>query len=536
MIADAASIAAMVEAVGSRSARWVRIKREEFFLREEERTGHNRMPKDIVQQRTRFQHAISSLSSSSNSSNNGSSSEEGNNKRKRATTNQNSPGGASAQQGTVNNISNSSNEGGQGLHDYHAKPLPDPKLPDQDRNSEEYDESGDDSKRVNDISSGEDSAAAIKEGRPAKRQKSNVEATGAIVPVPTPLPTPFAKMPETAGLAAAKASTVGFLPPNISKRGGIAHNVRPVAAAVTAPKNGNARLAFAPAVVLPPFAGIGKRNQVPTVSVAAAAAGANTTGSVAAQPICGLSNNATVAGAVAVPRGDTARVDFANAAALDGPSTIIPAGPAVISGDVETSSSNNTCRTNHQIRAYYHVNEDDMILMEDVIMCPFVFRTKDAVKCGALAECVMHGMLRGHFSSRNKLQSVEMIYDAMGFMQQLERASGSEMMAQIIPGSLEMALSPGSQECRVITLAVPPYRIVNVNEAWTKLTKYSQMEAEGMELFNLLECPATEGQPASPPYELDGVMEGRCRCTTRFHCDKDGREYVDFVSSYPLTK
>jgi PAS domain-containing protein len=174
--------------------------------------------------------------------------------------------------------------------------------------------------------------------------------------------------------------------------------------------------------------------------------------------------------------------------------------------------------------------------MEDIIMCPFVFRTQDAVLCGALAECVMPGMLRGHFSSRNKLASVEMIYDAMGFMQQLERASGSELMAQIIPGSLEMALSPGSPECRVITLAEPPFRIVNVNETWTKLTKYTQMEVEGVELFSLLDPPPTEDQPSNPPFDLDDVMEGRCKCATRLHCDKDGREFVDFISSYPLTK
>jgi hypothetical protein len=177
-----------------------------------------------------------------------------------------------------------------------------------------------------------------------------------------------------------------------------------------------------------------------------------------------------------------------------------------------------------------------MILMDNIIMCPFVFRTQDAVLCGALAECVMPGMLRGHFSPRNKLVSMEMIYDAMGFMQQLERASGSEGTARIIPGSLEMALSPGSDECRVITLAQAPYRIVNVNEAWTILTKYSQMEAEGMELFALLESLGPEDQPASPPYDLSHLIEGRCTCATRFHCDKDGREYVDFISSYPLTK
>jgi PAS domain-containing protein len=229
-----------------------------------------------------------------------------------------------------------------------------------------------------------------------------------------------------------------------------------------------------------------------------------------------------------VKRRELANVAFAGQPGMEG-------GPAVISGDFETSSSNYS-RSKPQIRACYHVNEDDMIIMEDIIMCPFVFRTQDAVLCGALAECIMPGMLRSHFSSRNKLLSMEMMYDAMGFMQQLERASGSELMVQIIPGSLEMALSPGSTECRVITLAEAPFRIVNVNEAWTKLTKYTQVEVEGAELFNLLQPPSGDDKPANPPVDLQEVIVGRCKCGTRFHCDKDGREFVDFLSSYPLTK
>lgn len=170
-------------------------------------------------------------------------------------------------------------------------------------------------------------------------------------------------------------------------------------------------------------------------------------------------------------------------------------------------------------------------------MAPYVFRTQDAVECGSLAECIMTGMLRAHFSSTSKLESIELIYDAMGFMQQLERASGNEMTAQIIPGSLEMALSPNTQEARVITLAEKPYKVVNVNESWTKMTRYSQMEAEGKELFKLLErdSEADSGEPSNLPYELDDVAQGRCTCTTRLHFDKEGREFVDFICSYPLT-
>ena len=73
MIADSSSIAVMIEGVGSRSARWAQLKREDFYAREEERTGRKRMPRNIVQRNNHFRHAISSISaSSSNSSNTGS--------------------------------------------------------------------------------------------------------------------------------------------------------------------------------------------------------------------------------------------------------------------------------------------------------------------------------------------------------------------------------------------------------------------------------------------------------------------------------
>lgn len=43
----------------------------------------------------------------------------------------------------------------------------------------------------------------------------------------------------------------------------------------------------------------------------------------------------------------------------------------------------------------------------------------------------LEGMLRATFSNSSKLNNVEMIFDSMGFCQQLERASGNEGMAQV---------------------------------------------------------------------------------------------------------
>lgn len=196
--------------------------------------------------------------------------------------------------------------------------------------------------------------------------------------------------------------------------------------------------------------------------------------------------------------------------------------------------------TSNELGAYYAVNEDDMIMIDDVLMCPFIFRSKNAVLCGALADCVMPGMLRANFSKGNRLQSLEMIFDAMGFMQQLDGANGREVNAQVIPGSLEMALMSSPNEARIITEARPPFNVVHINEAWTRLTKYSQVEVEGKEFLGLIRGDDTDPdagmRPGKPIHRLEEVAKGRPACSTNIHYDKFGHSFVDFMSSYPLTK
>lgn len=190
------------------------------------------------------------------------------------------------------------------------------------------------------------------------------------------------------------------------------------------------------------------------------------------------------------------------------------------------------------ISAFYAVNQDDMIILEDVLMCPFVFRTKNAVLCGALADCVIPGMLRATFSKNNKLLNLELIFDAMGFIQQLDSANGDASNAQAIPNSLETALHPCPDEARVITEATPPYSIVHVNDSWTRMTNYSQIDVEGSPLLALLQndnAKKTVIRSGRPSHNLEDVQRGQPGCSTCVHHNKDGKPFVDFMCSYPLT-
>ena len=330
------------------------------------------------------------------------------------------------------------------------------------------------------------------------------------------------------------------LPPNIAKKGGISHNIRPVSGAPI--RNGSVRLNLAPAVSLPPFVCIGKKAAMP-----AAVAGPVTVNTA----IASQSEYPPPVAPTTAPKGHQVTAHTVGPTTVSSSSThdgaavgrteVAPTsigGANVIAPDLGDTSSRSSNRT-QQIRAYYHVNEDDMLLTEDNLMCPFVFRTQGAVLCGALSECVMPGMLRCNFSQRNKLLSVEMVYDAMGFMQQLERASGNDNLAQVVPGSLEMALAPNSHEARVITLAKSPYLIVSVNEAWTRTTKYTQMEVEGRDLSILNGVrtnPEASVRSGKPVDKYEDAAKGICACSTNIHYDKEGRDFAAFVCCFPLTK
>lgn len=604
------------------------MKREEFLLLEEAKRGSRKVPPCIVRQDSRLQHAISGLSSSSGSSglgsgssNVGSSGEErdlyankNNNKKKAKTmigpnhqgamlvaskdttsastsSSDNNKNGVAGGPAKVSSSSGSSHESSRGsnankaaaaaadadadatteddacnYHDYHAKPLPDPKLADSERGSSSAEDSPEEStnessgsntsnnghsshghahgshgrpssssshngmKRVSSdgsTSSGdEDSNAAIASSkphasRPHKRRKTNNDE-GNSNNKNVPMNDGTSSSHSSHKKPPSSSSSKGIHPPKIAKKGGIAHNIRAIHSTdLRADSCVNDRLS--------PFTGIGKRG----------------VGGV-------VSNNQVVVGAARVSDSVMLGVDksagAASAAVLSGKDVVDCTGfsPDTADTSSNTSSGGACVATKHgcspppQIKASFHVNEDDMILMENILMCPFTFRSQDAVLCGALAECVMPGMLRANFSERNKLTSLELVYDAMGFMQQLERASGNEGSAQIVPGSLELALAPTSADARVITTARPPYLIVNVNEVWTHLTGYTQMEVEGREYCSLLDGEGTVPQayerPGRPRYDLEEIASGRPACMTNIHYDKHGNDFIVFVCSYPLTK
>ena len=71
-------------------------------------------------------------------------------------------------------------------------------------------------------------------------------------------------------------------------------------------------------------------------------------------------------------------------------------------------------------RLTYSSSKDDMLAAGDLIMCRYVMHTEGYDVVGAVSSCVQHGMMQCRFNKHNKMIAAEMMFDVMGFMQQLQ--------------------------------------------------------------------------------------------------------------------
>jgi hypothetical protein len=68
----------------------------------------------------------------------------------------------------------------------------------------------------------------------------------------------------------------------------------------------------------------------------------------------------------------------------------------------------------------YTSSKDDMLAAGDLVMARYVLRTEGHELVGAQSPCIQHGMLQCRFNKQNKMVAAEMMFDVMGFMQQLQ--------------------------------------------------------------------------------------------------------------------
>lgn len=126
----------------------------------------------------------------------------------------------------------------------------------------------------------------------------------------------------------------------------------------------------------------------------------------------------------------------------------------------------------------HELGPDDMLASGDQVICRFKMKVEGGELVGIKYNCVQNGMIKARFNENNKIVNAEMVFDVMGCMQQLQKASSISPESNIAPNTLDMALHP-SKEPRVIMIAEPPYRVLYVNDAWTHQNHIPQSAIEG---------------------------------------------------------
>lgn len=100
-----------------------------------------------------------------------------------------------------------------------------------------------------------------------------------------------------------------------------------------------------------------------------------------------------------------------------------------------------------------------------------------------------------------------------------------------LPMTLEDAFR-NSKRAIVITEAVKPFRIVDVNDAWTQLCGYSYVEAKEQTLGSLLKGPDTNELAATGL--ISQLLQGEQAGTTLVNYTKDKRSFRNRIRVRPL--
>lgn len=102
-----------------------------------------------------------------------------------------------------------------------------------------------------------------------------------------------------------------------------------------------------------------------------------------------------------------------------------------------------------------------------------------------------------------------------------------------LPTTLSDALRPCKNRAIVITEAVKPYRIVNVNECWITLCGYSHVESYGKTLGTLIHGPETNVHAATTL--ISQLLQGESDVgTTLINYKKGGQKFRNRIRVGPL--
>jgi len=184
-----------------------------------------------------------------------------------------------------------------------------------------------------------------------------------------------------------------------------------------------------------------------------------------------------------------------------------------------------------KIEFRYTLVTEDAVGVGNQVMARWAMTTTNAVQCGAQMEVVKQGMLCCKFNSTHKIIAVELMFDVMAFMLQLKQATGCDSFS-VIPNTVQTC-QKAFDKPMVMTLADPPYTIVQVNEQWEDMTGFKAEEVVGK-----ASCGILQGSKMDKKALSEMMLEVRYRrpaSASLLNVKKGGEAFRHSFMVFPLS-
>ncbi|KAL7567154.1 hypothetical protein ACA910_009479 [Epithemia clementina (nom. ined.)] len=184
-----------------------------------------------------------------------------------------------------------------------------------------------------------------------------------------------------------------------------------------------------------------------------------------------------------------------------------------------------------KIEFRYTLVTEESVVAGNQMMARWVMSTVNATKCGALTEVAKQGMLCCKFNSAHRIIGLELMFDVMAFMLQLKQAAGSDSFS-VIPNTVQTC-QRSFDKPMVMTLANPPYTIVQVNNLWEEMTGYSSDDVVGKVSCAILQGSQTETKAVAEM--MEDVRFRRPGTAHLRNLRKSGQEFRHSILVFPLS-
>jgi PAS domain S-box-containing protein len=174
---------------------------------------------------------------------------------------------------------------------------------------------------------------------------------------------------------------------------------------------------------------------------------------------------------------------------------------------------------------------EEAVVAGSQMMARWVMTTTNAIQCGARMEVAKQGMVCCKFNSAHIIVGLELMFDVMAFMLQLKQASGSDGFS-VVPNTVQTCQRTFDKPM-AMTLADPPYRIVQVNKPWEDMTGYTAAEVVGKASCSILQ--KVESRTKGLTDMMGEVRFKRAASSTLLNFNKSGEAFRNFLLVFPLS-